>query len=389
MAIESTFEKRCLEIQAPTELSFISASISIILILTNIPGNILIILALVFDPNKNLRTPFNWLVVNLATADLIVGIITQPISAYFHIKEGLRYPTDPKELALVHMAYLIPCTASVLSLTSLAVERYLAVKKPNTYRTKVTNKRIIVTIVIIWLISFSLPNIYFHVGFTTYAFIFANSAVVLAVFIMSLTYILLRLKVSNVQRDKTSSGTVPSTSADGNNDQKLPEQVLSVTTKTKNDLNVTEQKKQFSDLAVFSTSVETDNDSQSKRQTQIKTANMTRNIPNAIATRRQLLEAKVTEMFLIVLFALLCCYGPSTIMMYLVNFCESCSCVTLHWFRDIHILFALMNSSINFLCYALRSIRFRNAFLRLLRIGRVSGQEICSSNISNLNIRIR
>ena len=266
MAIESTFEKRCLDIKAPTELSFMTASISILLILTNIPGNVLIILALVFDPNKNLRTPFNWLVVNLATADLIVGVVTQPISAYFHIKEGLKDPTDPEELTLVHMAYLIPCTASVLSLTSLAVERYLAVKKPNTYRTKVTNKRISMTIVIIWLISLSLPNIYYRVGFTTYAFIFANSSVVMAVFIMSLTYILLRMKVSNVQRNQSSSGAASLTSAEGNGNKRLPEQELSVIMNTKNDPNDTKQKRQFSDLAVFSTSVETNNEIQSKRK---------------------------------------------------------------------------------------------------------------------------
>ena len=372
MAIESTFEKRCLDIKAPTELSFITASISILLILTNIPGNVLIILALVFDPNKNLRTPFNWLVVNLATADLIVGIVTQPISAYFHIKEGLKDPTDPEELTLVHMAYLIPCTASVLSLTSLAVERYLAVKKPNTYRTKVTNKRISMTIVIIWLMSLSLPNIYYRVGFTTYAFIFANSSVVMAVFIMSLTYILLRRKVSNVQRNQSSSGAASLTSAEGNGNKRLPEQELSVIMNTKNDPNDTKQKRQFSDLAVFSTSVETNNEIQSKRKTQIKTASITLNTSNAMATKRQALEAKVTEMFLIVLVALLCCYGPSTVMMYLVNFCEGCSCETLHWFRDAHIVFALMNSSVNFLCYALRSMRFRNAFVKLLRIGRGS-----------------
>ena len=145
--------------------------------LTNIPGNILIILAVVLDPNKNLRTPFNWLLVNLATADLIVGFITQPISAYYHIKEGLRLHRSPQEVKTHHMAYFISCTASVLSLTSLAVERYLAVRKPNAYRTNVNNKRIAATVAIIWLISLSLPRVYLEVGFTMYGFIFVNSSI--------------------------------------------------------------------------------------------------------------------------------------------------------------------------------------------------------------------
>ena len=95
--VESTFEKRCLNIAAPTTLSFTSASMYSALILINVPGNILIILALVFDPYKNLRTPFNWLVVNLATADLIVGIIAQPITVSSLIKEGLRKHGIPGE----------------------------------------------------------------------------------------------------------------------------------------------------------------------------------------------------------------------------------------------------------------------------------------------------
>ena len=79
--------------------------------------------------------------------------------------------------------------ASVLSLISLAVEIYLAVRKPNTYRTKVTNKRIVSTIVIMWLISLSLPNSYFTGRFTTYAFIFSNTFLVLAVLITCDVYL--------------------------------------------------------------------------------------------------------------------------------------------------------------------------------------------------------
>ena len=367
MTIESTFEKRCLGIGAPSELSFITASMSVILILTNIPGNILIILAVVFDPNKNLRTPFNWLVVNLAIADSIVGLITQPITAHFHFKEGFRNPVDPTDLTRVHLAYLIPCTASVLSLTSLAVERYLAVRKPNTYRTKVTNKRISITIVMIWLTSLGLPNIYFTVGFTAYGFIFANTSVAMAVFVISLTYILLRLKVGNVRRHSARSGPAPSTSAKGGSN--VQGQVPSIITKTKNDPKSTNQKTEFSNTAVISTSVEAHKLSRSEWETQFQPADATMKTINAIDMKRQLLEERVTEVFMIVLIALLCCYGPSTIMMYLVNFCEDCSCVSLHWFRDAHIVFALMNSSVNFLCYALRSIRFRKAFGKLLRIG--------------------
>ena len=179
MVIESTFEKRCLDIAAPEELSFTSAGISIMLILTNISGNILIVLVLVFDPNKNLRTSFNWLLANLAIADLIVGIITLPIAVYSLIKEGLRKHVIPEEWVSNHLTTFISCTASVLSLISLAVEKYLAVRQTNTYRNKLTNKRIVLTIFSIWLISLSLSicRIYyirFHICKYMYYFCYFN-----------------------------------------------------------------------------------------------------------------------------------------------------------------------------------------------------------------------
>ena len=354
MFIESTFEKRCQAIEPPSELSFMTASMSIVFMLTNIPGNILVILAVFLDPNKNLRTPFNWLVVNLAIADLIVGVITEPFSVYYHIKEGMKKNRVSEELITIHMFYFVSCTASVLSLTSLAVERYLAVRKPNTYRNKVTNKRILLTIVTIWLISLSLPNIYFHVGFTTYGFIFANTSIAVAVLIICITYTLMRRKVNKVFKKSTQTA-VPSTPAEAiNKASQYP--LAAVITKTVSTTGET--------ISAQASSTSSQDQSQRPNPTAVRSLVSS----NAIAKSRQLLEAKVTEMFLIVLIALLCCYGPSTIMMYLVNFCEHCSCTTLHWFRDIHILFALLNSSVNFVCYALRCRRFRSAFVKLLRL---------------------
>ncbi|CAB4024242.1 histamine H2 receptor-like [Paramuricea clavata] len=358
MAIESTFDKRCLSIAAPTELSFMTATISIVFILTNIPGNILVILAVFFDPNKNLRTPFNWLVVNLAAADLIIGFITEPFSVYYHIKEGLKKSSVAEELITIHMVYFISCTASVLSLTSLAVERYLAVRKPNTYRTKVTNKRIVLTIVMIWLISLSLPNIYLDVGFTTYGFIFANTSIAITVLITTITYTLMRQKINKGITKNARKKTAASTSTDF------------VITKTDSP-NVIIHSRELLETNQTPPSISTEaNNSPSQERNQLPTVDINLSTSNAITNSRQLLEEKITKMFLIVLIALLCCYGPSTIMMYLVNFCEDCSCITLQWCRDVHIMFALMNSSTNFFCYALRCNRFRSAFFKLLKINR-------------------
>jgi hypothetical protein len=324
MSFQGTFEKRCLITGAPTELSYLTTSLSILFTLTSIPGNVLIILAVVLDPNKNLRTPFNWLVVNLATADLIVGTTTNPISVYVHMKEGLTQKLTVPEIQTLHMSYFISCTASVLSLSSLAVERYLAVRKPSTYRTNVTNKRIVLTIAGVWLISLSVPFVYFEVGYITYAFIFANTAVAVAIAITCATYTLMLRKVR--ERSQNVSN------------QNVRETPYTISTR------------------------ETTTQVQS-----IKTASP-KNTTNSIITSAREMEEKVTKMFIVVLIAMLCCYGPSTLFIYIMSFCESCSCTTLHWFRDLQFIFVLMNSSVNFWCYALQSPRFRNAFTKILKI---------------------
>ena len=359
MGIESTFEKRCQSIGPPTELSFLTASLSSVLILTNIPGNILVILAVVLDPNKNLRTSFNWLVVNLAAADLIVGVITLPFSVYYHIREGLGHTELSNEMITIHIFYFVSCTASVLSLTSLAVERYLAVRKPNTYRTKVTNKRIVLTIAIIWGISLSLPNIYFDVGFSTYGFIFGNTSVAVAVLIICTTYSLMRRKISDQVRPGNARNSILATTTRELTIEPLKCQHISV--------HDTESQNVTVHCSKISPSSGEANNLQSQVNNQPTTFNTNMCFSNAIEKKRQLLEALVTQMFLIVLIAFLCCYGPSTTLMYLVNFCKHCSCATLHWFRDFHILFAVMNSSVNFFCYSFRCSRFKSAFVRLLK----------------------
>lgn len=336
MVFQGTFEKRCLTTGAPTELSFLTTSLSMFFILTNIPGNLLIILAVIIDPNKNLRSPFNWLMANLAMADLIVGTATDPLSIYIHIKEGLNLKIYKEDVWAIHITYFISCTASVLSLSTLAVERYLAIRNPHTYRNGFTTKRILLTVASIWSISLSLPQVYFKVGYITYAFIFANTSIVLAIIITCFTYSLMLHKIKERSQNLNQPVHVAS----------------------------------FTNLSVPAA-----------------TTTITLSAPppnpaasNSVVDSARLMEAKVTKMFIVVLIALLCCYGPSTIMIYIMSFCETCSCVLLHWFRDMQFVFVIMNSSVNFYCYALQSPRFRSAFAKILKINRSRQRE----NFSNI-----
>lgn len=317
--LQGTFEERCHTMGAPSYLSFFTATVSILLLVTNIPGNILLILAVARDPHKNLRSPFNYLMSNLAMADLIAGTVTGSLSVHYHIQEGLHVRLSTAVIRLFHMSFFISCTASILSLASLATERYFAIQNPHNYRTKLTGKRIIATVISIWLVSLSLPFIYFEVGFITCSFILANTTVFLAVGTMASTYGMMIWKFKTEPRFHG----VPRTDGESNNTNCL------ISTGDQGNRNNRHDNHHSKTVRV---------------------------------------ETRVTKMFLVVMAAVLGCYGPSTIFIYTMSFCETCSCESLHWFRDLQCLFALLNSSVNFFCYGLRSPRFRQAFGTILRL---------------------
>ena len=95
------------------------------------------------------------------------------------------------------------------------------------------------------------------------------------------------------------------------------------------------------------------------------------------------IEQNMTRRFLVVLIALLLCYGPSTIIIYVMTFCKSCGCVTLHWLRDLQFLFIIANSSVNFFVYALRSSRFRKAIGKILKIKTVEVSLVSNARITD------
>ena len=176
----------CTGVWAPTELSYVTSSISVLLMLITFPGNLLVCLAILLDPYKELRTTFNYLLLSLATTDLLVGVFMDPLSAVYHYSEAKKL--DLVSIKIMHVMFFILTTASLLTLAALTVGRYIAVTYPHTYRTKVTFKRALVTTAIIWAVSLGLSFIYFPLGYIYYAFIFANVAVISTFLVLVFVY---------------------------------------------------------------------------------------------------------------------------------------------------------------------------------------------------------
>ena len=175
---------------APVPIAATTTIISGLLSFITISGNVLICVAIFKDPFGNLRTPFMYFVVNLAVSDLVTGCITMPSSVVVHIIELLT-STNEKVETLMHFMRItnfISVNASLLSLIALSIDRYLAVTKPFFYRRHTELKGRVAVTFAIWIISISLPMIYFATDYVTTLLLFAIAGVTVAFAILVFTY---------------------------------------------------------------------------------------------------------------------------------------------------------------------------------------------------------
>lgn len=177
----------CVGVWAPTEVSITTMVLAILFMIATVPGNLMVILAVLFDPNKNLRSPFTLLVANLAVTDLIVGALVEPLSINTHYREAQGLSISISWFS--QSVYFLCCTASLLSLAALTVDRYLAITKPLWYRANASYTRVGIAASLVWFFSGCFTSGFFFVGFVTYAFIFANITMFCTIFIFIFSYV--------------------------------------------------------------------------------------------------------------------------------------------------------------------------------------------------------
>lgn len=121
--------------------------------LASIGGNLLVLLAIYKLPR--LHTTSNFFIASLATADLIVGLVINPIWAVksaLNIWENQASITVAAECLSVHTI-----TATTFSLCAVSIDRYLAVVSVFRYSILLTVKRCQLVIFLIWLSAILVP----------------------------------------------------------------------------------------------------------------------------------------------------------------------------------------------------------------------------------------
>lgn len=136
-------------LKPPPETALLYALLAFISLLT-VTLNLLVIISI--SHFRQLHTPTNALLLSLAVADLVVGLLVMPV-------EGLRY-MDTCWLLGRLMCTLTPyvsyclLSASVGHMVLISIDRYVAICDPLLYSTKITLNRVKVLICLCWACSF-------------------------------------------------------------------------------------------------------------------------------------------------------------------------------------------------------------------------------------------
>ncbi|KYO29515.1 alpha-1D adrenergic receptor [Alligator mississippiensis] len=118
-------------------------------ILSAIVGNILVILSVAC--NRHLQTVTNYFIVNLAIADLLLSTTVLPFSATLEV---LGFWVFGRIFCNIWAAVdVLCCSASIMSLCIISVDRYIGVKYSLKYPAIMTERKAVVILVVVWLSS--------------------------------------------------------------------------------------------------------------------------------------------------------------------------------------------------------------------------------------------
>uniref|UniRef100_A0A8C4SJV0 Neuromedin U receptor 3 n=1 Tax=Erpetoichthys calabaricus TaxID=27687 RepID=A0A8C4SJV0_ERPCA len=135
--------------------------IYLVIFVTGVSGNLLT--CAVIGKHKKMRTPTNLYLFSLAVSDLLVLLFGMPLEIY---EMWQNYPFPFGEGGCYFKTFLFEtvCFASVLNVTALSVERYIAVVHPLKTKYVMTNTHARKVISMVWIIALicAIPNTSLH-----------------------------------------------------------------------------------------------------------------------------------------------------------------------------------------------------------------------------------
>ncbi|XP_028254588.1 dopamine receptor D4 related sequence [Parambassis ranga] len=137
------------------DYNYIALVLGVPLILVIILGNVLVCLSVLTE--RSLKTATNYFIISLAVADLLLAVLVLPLYVYSEFLGGIwtlsTYICD----ALMSMDVML-CTASILNLCAISVDRYIAVVVPLKYNRNQFSVRQLALITATWVLSLGVAS---------------------------------------------------------------------------------------------------------------------------------------------------------------------------------------------------------------------------------------
>lgn len=160
---EQLMELNLYDILGPKRSPFVLpvTSIYLLIFLTGLSGNLLT--CAVIAKHKKMRNPTNLYLVSLAVSDLLVLLFGMPLEIY-DLWQNYPFPFGEGGCYFKTFLFETVCFASILNVTALSVERYIAVVHPLKTRYLSTNQHAKRVITVVWVVSMvcAIPNTSLH-----------------------------------------------------------------------------------------------------------------------------------------------------------------------------------------------------------------------------------
>ncbi|XP_061571234.1 dopamine receptor D4 related sequence [Cololabis saira] len=135
--------------------NYLALVLGVPLILSTVLGNVLVVLSVLTE--RSLKTATNYFIVSLAAADLLLAVLVLPLYVYSEFLGGIWTLSSYVCDALMTMDVML-CTASILNLCAISVDRYIAVVVPLKYNRNQFSMRQLALIAATWVLSLGVAS---------------------------------------------------------------------------------------------------------------------------------------------------------------------------------------------------------------------------------------
>ncbi|EDW25103.1 GL23028 [Drosophila persimilis] len=150
-ASNSTGEPKPID-ESPFDANNYWALLALVLVLGTAAGNILVCLAIAWE--RRLQNVTNYFLMSLAITDLMVAMLVMPLGILTLVKG--YFPLGSEHCLTWICLDVLFCTASIMHLCTISVDRYLSLRYPMRFGRNKTRRRVTLKIVFVWLLSIAM-----------------------------------------------------------------------------------------------------------------------------------------------------------------------------------------------------------------------------------------